>query len=409
MELLLRLFLLLGSRICMLDNGLRLSTGARTAGTENSTQLNNSAFNLSVQIEDQLVKYACKGHSGEGSSGTVVPCRSTTVSTAPREIALKMYHAGEEKDCDIESYAYDLLHAQRADFVPEIYEARCHARRPYIAMELLGEPLSWPYTPQDTPDNIAEVGMKVLSMIVSMHERGVIHRDIKPQNLMWGRQDKEKLYVVDFGFALVPGTNASEARLPAGSPFYITTRAYEVVDKRFWQRSSYVASARDDFASFLWMLLWAMTTMVKNQEPFLRSYKWNTDETDFTFEDKYASVKTEITCSDCLTLGKKDKKQEYLKWWSIRLKEFKKDLARSGVRTFENYAQLYIRKSFRRAFVEHLFPLFEHLRLVERPNVAFLMDHVTKLTPVTDQIAKPPEATGFRSSTKQHVKDLFGL
>lgn len=71
---------------------------------------------------------------------------------------------------------------------------------PYLVLELVeGEPLdSLAATPLGDPE-LLDVAEQVLDVLVVAHARGVIHRDIKPQNLILDRN--RRVRVLDFGLA----------------------------------------------------------------------------------------------------------------------------------------------------------------------------------------------------------------
>ena len=50
-----------------------------------------------------------------------------------------------------------------------------------------------------TPDEVIDVGIQVGEALAAAHERGVIHRDIKPQNVIINKRGQVK--VLDFGLA----------------------------------------------------------------------------------------------------------------------------------------------------------------------------------------------------------------
>jgi len=44
------------------------------------------------------------------------------------------------------------------------------------------------------------VGLKVLTLLRNIHEKGLIHRDVKPDNFLFGENEKTEIYIIDFGF-----------------------------------------------------------------------------------------------------------------------------------------------------------------------------------------------------------------
>ncbi|GAB3143678.1 hypothetical protein GCM10027290_20400 [Micromonospora sonneratiae] len=71
-----------------------------------------------------------------------------------------------------------------------------------------------------SPVRAAEIGLGVLAALKSAHKAGVMHRDIKPGNVLIG--DDGRVVLTDFGLATVPGDpNVTRTGLVLGSPAYI--------------------------------------------------------------------------------------------------------------------------------------------------------------------------------------------
>ena len=107
----------------------------------------------------------------------------------------------------------------------------------YFAMELVkGRSLKetlreHPYTPKEA----AALVEKVARAVHHAHKHGVLHRDLKPDNVMVRESDQEPL-VVDFGLAREVGTEAGKSTAGAGTPSYMAPeqarRQDEQIDAR---------------------------------------------------------------------------------------------------------------------------------------------------------------------------------
>jgi serine/threonine-protein kinase len=102
--------------------------------------------------------------------------------------------------------------------------------RPYLAMQLVeGEPLDKVLASGPVPAARAlGLARQIASALAETHAAGVIHRDLKPTNIMW-RRDRlgdDRLVLVDFGIAVCKPGTADATRLTAGgligTPHYMS-------------------------------------------------------------------------------------------------------------------------------------------------------------------------------------------
>ena len=67
----------------------------------------------------------------------------------------------------------------------------------YIVIQLLG-----PQLERNISLNKAiNVGIQLIEIIEKIHNCGIIHRDIKPDNILYSLRNKTKIYIIDFGLA----------------------------------------------------------------------------------------------------------------------------------------------------------------------------------------------------------------
>ncbi|MDH4179422.1 MAG: serine/threonine protein kinase, partial [Armatimonadota bacterium] len=109
------------------------------------------------------------------------------------------------------------------DHIVRIYHASIEGHPYYIAMEFLWggtlkERLSKGALP--LPEAFA-IGESVCSALDCAHGQGVIHRDVKPANIMFTEQGRP--VVTDFGIArLLEGTPLTHSDSQLGTPFYMS-------------------------------------------------------------------------------------------------------------------------------------------------------------------------------------------
>jgi casein kinase 1 len=114
----------------------------------------------------------------------------------------------------------------------------------YIVMDLMdGELLSKP------PTSLIDCGKTILRILEGIHDVGIIHRDIKPQNIM---VRNNQLYLVDFGLARFY-KNLQDKHIP------MKTNQSMVGTKRYASenvRNGLTPSRRDDLESLAYVLLY---------------------------------------------------------------------------------------------------------------------------------------------------------
>jgi serine/threonine protein kinase len=97
------------------------------------------------------------------------------------------------------------------------------ARTPYLVMEFLeGNTVEHILAQKHgflTIGDALRISKQVLEVLVAAHEHGIVHRDIKPDNIFVTRDGSIK--VLDFGIARMPGMDITTAGVPMGTLGYM--------------------------------------------------------------------------------------------------------------------------------------------------------------------------------------------
>lgn len=136
-------------------------------------------------------------HLGSGSFGEIslVECRKTK-----KEYAAKVEPNNEKSRLKHEYGIYRQL--ANVEGVPRVVDFLCTSSCHIMVMDLLGISLDVLMEKYKvfSHDLVAKLGVDMVSLMQNIHERGIIHRDIKPNNFMFD-PDFTSLYIMDFGLS----------------------------------------------------------------------------------------------------------------------------------------------------------------------------------------------------------------
>ncbi|WP_246491189.1 serine/threonine-protein kinase [Actinomadura alba] len=200
---------------------------------------------------------------GRGGMGTVWQAHDEVLGrdVAVKEVILPHGLSDDERAIQYKRTFREARTAARLGHpgVVTVYDVVEEDGRPWIIMELIqsrsldqvikGEgPLP--------PRRAAEIGRQMLAALHAAHEAGVLHRDVKPSNVLLGAGDRAVL--TDFGIATATGdVTLTQTGLVMGSPAYIAPER---------ARGRTVGPASD-----LWSLGITLHAMVDGKSPYERS------------------------------------------------------------------------------------------------------------------------------------------
>lgn len=176
-------------------------------------------------------RYEIGPELGRGSVGRVVRAWDRRCG---RPVALKLLHRELEGDATalarLEREVRALARLSHPHVVAVLGMGRSPGAPSHIAMELLeGEPLSAILAREGrlAPDRAARLGLMAARALAAAHAEGILHRDVKPGNLVLtrGPGGDEVVKLVDFGLARLTGLSGEPTTLTrdrvVGTPYYV--------------------------------------------------------------------------------------------------------------------------------------------------------------------------------------------
>jgi serine/threonine protein kinase/WD40 repeat protein len=222
--------------LAVADGGLGLALEEPPAGEDSALRAPHSAFEKVRYVGDyELIK-----EIGRGGMGVVYKARQASLN---RLVALKLVRAGEFADANevtrFRAEAEAAAHLDHPNIVP-IFEVGEHEDRHYFSMKLVEggslasrignsqwamgnatPPRAKPLTIGDRLSAIARIVACIARAVHYAHQRGILHRDLKPGNILL--DERGQPHISDFGLAKRIDTNSGTTQSGAivGTPSYI--------------------------------------------------------------------------------------------------------------------------------------------------------------------------------------------
>jgi serine/threonine protein kinase len=258
---------------CAGDRGLLEEVESLLAQKSGGALLDQPAFEAAPELWNEtatqfqtgtrLGPYELTSKLGAGGMGEVYRARDTRLR---RDVAIKVILARQEDPESLRRFEREARAASALSHpnICSVFDTGETDGHPYLVMELLeGETLKHHIGGQPmNPGEAAAVAIQLVEALEAAHAKGIIHRDIKPGNVMLvGRR---RVKVLDFGLAkrtgVIPGEEtatlqtATVAGQLMGTPAYMAPELLQGAD----------ADARSD----LWAFGAVLYEMLSGRLPF---------------------------------------------------------------------------------------------------------------------------------------------
>ncbi|HMD32986.1 MAG TPA: protein kinase [Candidatus Acidoferrales bacterium] len=179
----------------------------------------------------RIGRYEVLDELGRGAMGVVYRARDSDIG---RIVALKVVSTANASPQEVEKYKQRFHREAQAagrlshPGIVTIHDiAEDEAGRPYIVMEFVeGRPLNLLLGPtaQVPLDQLLDIGIQVAKALDFAHRNGVVHRDIKPPNILITTDGRAK--IADFGIARLEGTELTQEGTSLGTPSYMSPEQF---------------------------------------------------------------------------------------------------------------------------------------------------------------------------------------
>jgi eukaryotic-like serine/threonine-protein kinase len=200
---------------------------------------------------------------GSGGMGRVWRAHDEVLhrAVAIKELTAALYVSESERDLLLARTRAEARAAARINHsaVVTVHDVLEHDGRPWIVMELVeGHSLADAVKEKGRlePREAARIGLWVLRALRAAHGAGVLHRDVKPGNVLLGHDGR--VLITDFGIAQIEGDTT-------------ITRTGEVVGSVDFLAPERVRGQDPGPASDLWALGATLYTAVDGRSPFRRT------------------------------------------------------------------------------------------------------------------------------------------
>lgn len=202
---------------------------------------------------------------GEGGFASVYSAHDNQTS---QQCAVKMENKGKLHGCipnEIQIYRHIHAMKKQLEGIPHLISAGTSMNFNFLVMELLGDDVYKTALKKEKYSivDIVGLGVQMLQRLKEVHETGVVHVDVKPDNMVCGIDSKKHIiYLTDFGLSTrYLDDNQKHVHFKRRQPF----RGTQLFASRN-VNAGYLASRRDDIES----LFYSLVFMARGTLPWAR-------------------------------------------------------------------------------------------------------------------------------------------
>lgn len=196
-------------------------------------------------------KYNIIKKISEGSFGCVFQGKNIRTQ---EEVAIKVeLKQNDIKTLKMEAKIYQLLKEEIG--FPHLKWYGTNENINYLVIDLLGSSLDDLVKKKAKlqEKEVATLGIQMIHLLKKLHEKELIHRDIKPNNFLFGRNDIKTLHLIDMGFCKRYISNgihieAKFLKHPIGTPNYVSINVHNQIEP----------SRRDDLESCIYIMIYML-------------------------------------------------------------------------------------------------------------------------------------------------------
>ena len=216
----------------------------------------------------KLGRYEIRSQLGAGGMGEVYLAQDTKLD---RKVALKILPPKLAEDEDKmsrfvrEAKSASALNHPNIITIHEIGEidgmhfiATEYIEGETLKTQLKAEPLSL--------KSILEIALQVASALEAAHRAGIVHRDIKPDNIMV--RDDGIVKVLDFGIVKLTATDSSEVDREGKTKMQVQTRVGVIMGTVAYMSPEQARGQETDARTDIWSFGCVLYEMLTHQQPF---------------------------------------------------------------------------------------------------------------------------------------------